>query len=427
VRDGATVFGERNARAYLDPRSHVFFEDAREFFARGQRRYDVVVSEPSNPWVSGVASLFTQEFYRGVKRSLTPDGLLVQWVHTYELSDALLAQMTAALLAEFPGSEIYAANRGDLVIVAPVSGRLQAASDEPWRSPALAAELRRLGLASPVDLAARRVGGPAVLRTYVRLQGVEPHSDFYPTVSLFAPEQRFRGNKADLLMQLASDGLPVLQVLDCLPTWPASETIHLDPLHPLLKARQEAVWAADRVMGRGLGQPHGAGLSRIVDALRFQREPGAPLDDEAVLLNAANLAQASLAHLTARDQQAFWDPVVWQRARPGLSTGTLALLTLYDATARRDWPAAHTAAERILSGAVAPAPSGIKEQVLVLDMLAGLALGQADAVSQRESRWGRDIPMGSLAATRRFLKSWEDGREPVCAAEGSRASASTGR
>ena len=71
VRDRiAKLFAQRNSRAYLDPRSEAHFEDAREFFARGQRRYDVVVSEPSNPWVSGVASLFTQEFYRGVKRSL---------------------------------------------------------------------------------------------------------------------------------------------------------------------------------------------------------------------------------------------------------------------------------------------------------------------------------------------------------------------
>ena len=415
VWDGASVFAPRNLRAYLDLRSQVHFEDAREFFARGQRHYDVIVSEPSNPWVSGVASLFTQEFYRGVRRSLKPDGLLVQWVHSYEISDALLAEMIAALLQEFPDSEIYAANAADLVILAPM-GKLQAPGNEPWRSPDLASELRRVGLAAPVDMAVRRIGGPAVLRTYVRLQGVQPHSDFFPTVSLFAPQQRFRDSRADLLMRLASDGLPLLQVLDCRKTWPAAEAIQLSPDQPMLKARQEAVWAAERFSGRGPGQPHGAGLTRLADALRLQSRPDVPLDVEAMMMYAANIAQLGLAHLPATEQKAFWDLTAWRKARPDLPSGAIELLTLYDATARQDWPAVDKAAERILSGTVDPAPAGIKEQVLVLGMLAGLAQHQPDAVLSREVRWDSLVPKGPLADARRFMKAWEEGGEPACAA-----------
>lgn len=416
VWEGAGAFIDRNARAYLDSRSQVHFEDAREFFARGQRRYDVVVSEPSNPWVSGVASLFTHEFYRGVKRSLKPGGVLVQWVHSYEISDALLAEMLAALLQEFPNSEIYAANRADLIVLAPLD-KLQPAGSEPWRSPDLAAELRRVGLASPVDLAVRRIGGPAVLRTYVRMQNAAPHSDFFPTVSLFAPKQRFRGSHADLLMRLASEGMPLLQVLDCRKPWPASAPIRPSPDHPLLKSHEEAVLAAQRLSGRGPGQSRGEGLTRLVDAMRLQRQPGTPLDADALLIYAANLAQAILGHVQAAEQQALWDPAAWRKARPDLPSGVVELFTLYDATARRDWAAVDKAAERILGGAVAPTPSGLKEQVLVLSMLAGLAQGQADAVLTREVRWGSQVPFGALGDTRRFMKVWSDGREPVCAAQ----------
>lgn len=415
VWEGASVLKERNFRAYMDPRSDIHFEDAREFFARGQRRYDVVVSEPSNPWVSGVASLFTQEFYRGVKRSLKPGGLLVQWVHSYEISDELLAQMIAALLEEFPDSEIYAANSADLVILAPL-GKLQAPGDEPWRQPALASELRRVGLSSPVDLAARRIGGPGVLRTYVRLQGAKPHSDFFPTVSLQGPQHRFRGSQADLLIRLASSGLPLMQTLDCRKTWPSTHEIRPDANHPLLKNRQEAVWAAERFSGRGPGHPHGDGLSGFVDALRFYRQPGTPLDAEALLIYLANLGQAVLAHVPADEQQALWDPGVWRKARPDLPSGVIELLSLYDATARQDWPAVDRAAERILGGTVDPAPAGIKGQVLVLSMLAGLAQGQPDAVLSREVRWGSQIPANALPDVRRFLKAWEEGHEPACAA-----------
>jgi len=412
---GATLFSERNARAYVDPRSQVHFEDAREFFARGQRHYDVIASEPSNPWVSGVASLFTREFYRGVKRSLKPGGMLLQWVHSYEISDALLAEMLAALLEEFPDSEIYASNSADFIVLAPMDKPLPL-TDAAWRSPHLAAELRRVGLAGPVDLAARRIGGPAVLRTYVRLQNAKPHSDFYPTVSLFAPRQRFIGSHAGLLMRLAIEGMPLLRVLDCQQNWPSTEKVRLAPNHPLLSARQEALWAAERFSGHGPGQAHGEGLSRLVDALRLQREPGVPTDGEALMTYAANLANAVLAHVPAEEQQALWDPMAWRKARPDLPTGALELMTLYDAVVRQDWPAADRAAERILSGAVEPAPNGIKEQALVLGMLAGLAQGQTDAVLTREVRWGSQVPAGVLADERRFLKAWSDGQEPACAA-----------
>ncbi|WP_394509974.1 fused MFS/spermidine synthase [Roseateles sp. DXS20W] len=415
VWEGASMFAERNARAYLDLRSHVHFEDAREFFARGQQRYDVIVSEPSNPWVSGVASLFTQEFYRGVKRSLKPGGLLVQWIHSYEISDALLAEMIAALLAEFPDSEIYATNAADLIVLAPL-GALHTPRDHLWHSPALANELRHVGLMSPTDLVARRIGGPAVLRTYVRMQGATPHSDFFPTVSLQAPEQRFRGVKADLLQRLATQGLPALGVLDCRTTWPSAAPIQQATDMPLLRARQQAVWAAERFSGSGGGQAHGAGLTRLVDAMRMQQQAGTPLDGDSLLVYAANIANEVLAHVPAADQQPMWDVQAWRKARPALPDGVATLLKLYDATARHDWPEAERAAELILAGRVQPAPSGIKEQVLVLGMLAGAAQDQSDAVRSRESRWGSQVPPGALGELRRFLKAWEDGGEKVCAA-----------
>src|SRR5690606_30483779 len=85
--EGARLFGDRVSRAYDDPRSRVRIDDARTFFSTGARKYDVIVSEPSNPWVSGVAGLFTQEFYAFLKHHLNDQGMLVQWLHMYEIDD----------------------------------------------------------------------------------------------------------------------------------------------------------------------------------------------------------------------------------------------------------------------------------------------------------------------------------------------------
>src|ERR671916_244771 len=85
-----------NCRAFDDPRSLIVIDDAKSYFASEQRRYDLIVSEPSNPWVSGVSGLFTSEFYGRVRKYLSDDGIFGQWLHVYELDDGLVLSVLAA-------------------------------------------------------------------------------------------------------------------------------------------------------------------------------------------------------------------------------------------------------------------------------------------------------------------------------------------
>ena len=77
-------FGPRIGNVFEDPRSHIVYEDAKTFFASAREPYDLIVSEPSNPWVSGVATLFSDEFYGRIMHYLPPDGYFVQWMQVYE-------------------------------------------------------------------------------------------------------------------------------------------------------------------------------------------------------------------------------------------------------------------------------------------------------------------------------------------------------
>src|SRR5262249_36528537 len=120
--EAARGFSPRVRRPFEDPRSRIHIEDAKTYFARHQARYDLIVSEPSNPWVNGVASLFTTEFYRDVKRYLAPDGLFVQWIQIYELDDRLFASILGALDENFADYAVYeAANNADVMVVASAS------------------------------------------------------------------------------------------------------------------------------------------------------------------------------------------------------------------------------------------------------------------------------------------------------------------
>ena len=62
--------------------------DGRTHLMLGRDTYDVIVSEPSNPWMAGIASLFTREFFEGARARLAPGGVLCQWAHTYDISNA---------------------------------------------------------------------------------------------------------------------------------------------------------------------------------------------------------------------------------------------------------------------------------------------------------------------------------------------------
>jgi spermidine synthase len=115
---GSRVFYPWNRRSFDDSRSHIVIDDAKSYFASEQRQYDVIISEPSNPWVSGVSGLFTSEFYQRIRGYLTPNGVFGQWLHVYELDDGLVLSVLAALHQNFASYEVYQVSHGDLLIVA---------------------------------------------------------------------------------------------------------------------------------------------------------------------------------------------------------------------------------------------------------------------------------------------------------------------
>src|SRR5437868_11441311 len=82
-----------------------------------RKLYDLIVSEPSNPWVAGVASLFTAEFYDRAAQVLKPDGVFVQWVQLYELDPDDLRMILREFQAKFPEVSVWNTGIGDLILI----------------------------------------------------------------------------------------------------------------------------------------------------------------------------------------------------------------------------------------------------------------------------------------------------------------------
>lgn len=102
VVEAARYFDHVNGKALDDPRVKVHIDDARTFMLLEGATYDVIVSEPSNPWVAGVSSLFTREFFQLARDHLNDDGLLVQWMHLYETDQPIVKLVVRTLRDTFP-------------------------------------------------------------------------------------------------------------------------------------------------------------------------------------------------------------------------------------------------------------------------------------------------------------------------------------
>ena len=198
---GARLFGERVHRAFDDPRSHIRIEDAKAFFAQRHQQYDVIVSEPSNPWVSGVAGLFSTEFYGRVRTYLADDGLLVQWIHYYEFNDDLVVSILKALGPHFRDYAVYSIGYGDGIIVASTAKMLPSPDFQRIFSGPMGDEVRRVGYRASFDIALAQIGTRETLAELVNRSAAPANSDYYPYVDLHAVRARFKGEEAVSFMR----------------------------------------------------------------------------------------------------------------------------------------------------------------------------------------------------------------------------------
>ncbi|HXZ48103.1 MAG TPA: fused MFS/spermidine synthase [Usitatibacter sp.] len=212
--EGARKFLPIVQRAFSDPRSHVVIDDAKSYFARSKRRYDIIVSEPSNPWVSGVASLFTEEFYRRLSASLNEGGVLSQWLHTYEMDPVALASIFNAVAKTFPHFVVYSSIDSDIILIARKGGPVGAIDDRVLAWPAMAPLLERLKITDRAVLARRSVGSAASVLALYRAMGVPANSDYRPLLEQRTSRTRFTQERVEDLTSLQVAAVPLLEMFD---------------------------------------------------------------------------------------------------------------------------------------------------------------------------------------------------------------------
>ncbi len=199
VVEAAGLFAGANRVAVADRRLHVIAEDGLALLAAPPTpdgRYDVIVSEPSNPWMAGVGNLFTIDAYRRMAKALRPGGLAVQWFHLYQMDDASLQIILRSFAAAFPYVSVWQTYTLDLMVVGGTE-RPDPGSDVLARRmavPEVAAELRRIGITRPTSLLMLEVATDQAVR---RFAGAGPlHEMRRPLLEYRAPRTFWAGSRA---------------------------------------------------------------------------------------------------------------------------------------------------------------------------------------------------------------------------------------
>ena len=233
---GSRQFYPANRRVFDDPRSKIVIDDAKSYFASEQRRFDLIISEPSNPWVSGVSGLFTTEFYSRVRSYLTDDGIFGQWLQAYELDDPLVLSVLAGIHQNFRSYEIYLAPSTDMLVVASNRASLPAPDWSVLDYPALRKDLCSFVPLTPTALDGLRLAGRAELQPLLESM-TQPNSDYYPVLDLGAERRRFRGDHAAGFQGLSVEWFNLLASLTGRRAAPALDLLAGFPQNPRVHAR----------------------------------------------------------------------------------------------------------------------------------------------------------------------------------------------
>ena len=340
MAEAARGFMPRNSGAFADPRGAIVIDDAKTFFAARSRRYDLIISEPSNPWVSGVSGLFTREFYRRIRTHLNPGGLLVQWFQLYEIDPSLVASVMRALGEVFPHYAVFAASDHDLLIVASGQPVPLPAQAEVFEHPGLAKELWTVHAFSSGDFDARYLGSRAALEPLFASYGMPANSDYAPVLDLNAARQRFTERSATALVALLNAGVPLLELVE--------RDRSRRPVSPLYKggyaferveATRLAWYARDFLVGRQRPAPEAVPTQLQKDLELFKLrllECQEPRQLDVWLHSAVRVARAINPYLAPDDAGAVWREVMARKCFAELQEFQRRWIALFGAVAARD-------------------------------------------------------------------------------------------
>jgi spermidine synthase len=192
----AQYFEKLNRGVLTNKLTKICTEDARTILKLSPKKYDVIITQPSNPWMVGVGSVFSREYYELGASRLKGGGIMAQWFHVYDMHDGIVNMVLRTFGSVFPHMEVWDSGSGDLILL----GSLKAWQSDPgvyrrlFEREMPRQDLERVGIKSPEGFWARQL---ASQRTAFAIAGAGPtQSDLFPVLEYEAPRAFFIGTQA---------------------------------------------------------------------------------------------------------------------------------------------------------------------------------------------------------------------------------------
>jgi spermidine synthase len=189
-----SFFTKENYNFIADPRVKIYIDDAITQLKTSSKKYDYIISEPSNPWIAGIGNLYSLDFFNVCKERLKTNGVLTQWFHTYDVNNDIFKLVLSTINEVFPFVTIWKASDADIIILAsanPLDINFDA-MEQKMNQPKIAKDLARIKMYDlPTLLSTQVVSARNNPYAYIKSEvntTKKPLLEFLAPVALFTHE-----------------------------------------------------------------------------------------------------------------------------------------------------------------------------------------------------------------------------------------------
>jgi len=202
VIEASSLFSDVNENSIKDKRVKLILEDAQSYLKLTDKKFDVIVSEPSNPWIAGIGNLFSKEYFERCKDRLNTGGIMCQWFHIYEMDDDVLSMVISTFNSVFPYVQVYGGVLGDLILIG-TKEEFQPDFEQissNFNKPPVKDNLKKIGINNLFTFLTTQILSPegAFTLTNDRLL----NSETKPLLEFLAPVALFKGSTSTIVYKL---------------------------------------------------------------------------------------------------------------------------------------------------------------------------------------------------------------------------------
>ncbi|HED37682.1 MAG TPA: hypothetical protein ENI76_05480, partial [Ignavibacteria bacterium] len=167
MKYASKIFNKFNHNVLKNKNVNLIIDDGRHYLNVTNKKFDMIVSEPSNPWMAGPSRLFTKEFYEIVKKRLTSNGLFAQWIPLYGMGTQYFKSLIKTYLSAFPNVVSFQVSDGDLLLIgSPAKLKISTKRlQQLFNNKNIKNELKSIGINNPAEILNRLIGDEKTLKS----------------------------------------------------------------------------------------------------------------------------------------------------------------------------------------------------------------------------------------------------------------------